>query len=237
MEMKKVILIFLVAAVSVHSQPNIPPLKNYANDFSGALSNGELNAVEQDLRDFDAQTSNQIVLLLINSLENYPIEMLAHEVAEKNGIGRKGRDNGVLLLIAIKDKKLRIEVGYGLEGALPDALASSIIRNEIVPHFRSGNFYRGIQAGINAIKSATVGEYSGDPKPIEEDDDRLGLPVIYFIIFILLSLLFRGKGRGLGSLLLLGSLSGGRSSGGSFGGGGFSGGGGSFGGGGASGGW
>jgi len=178
---------------------------------------------------------------MINSLEGYPIEYYANEVAEKNKIGTKKHDNGVLFVVAKKDKKMRIEVGYGLEGALPDALASSILRNEVRPYFRRGDYYSGIAAGLTAIMKATVGEYKNNQK---KNDEEEGLPIgtIVFIIIMILSL-FGGRGSGLGLLWLgAGMLGGGGSRGGGFGDsgggfGGFSGGGGGFGGGGASGGW
>jgi uncharacterized protein len=126
---------------------------------------------------------------------------------------------------------------------MPDALAGSIIRNEVAPHFREANYYEGVVSGLTAITQAVKGEYTRKDKDRNRrtDDDDGGFPFVY-IIFLILMLLFGGRGRrGLGSLLLFGALSGGRSSGGYSGGGGgfggFSGGGGSFGGGGASGGW
>jgi uncharacterized membrane protein YgcG len=113
------------------------------------------------------------------------------------------------LLIALDDRKVRIEVGYGLEGALPDALASSIIRNEIAPFFRQGKYYQGILAGLSAINAATQGEYVNDDRNRrrqDNEDDGVGFPFIYIIIFILIALFSRGRGGGLGTLLLLGAL-------------------------------
>lgn len=244
MNLKFYILFFI--CITLRAQPDIPSLRYYANDFTGTLSQSELQTINSDLESFDKQTTNQVVLLIINSLGGYPLEMYAHETAEKNKIGTKDNNNGVLLLIVMKDKKIRIEVGYGLEGALPDALASSIIRNEIAPGFKRGNFYEGISAGLKAIKSATVGEYKRKDKEQDEGEEGIGFPFIYIIIFILIIIFSRGKrGGGLLPWLLIGSMTGGRSRGGFGGGGfdsgggfgGFSGGGGSFGGGGASGGW
>ncbi|GAB4146997.1 MAG: hypothetical protein Fur0015_13230 [Ignavibacteriales bacterium] len=234
--------IFFLAFVSIlNAQPEYYSLKNYANDFTGTLTENELSTLNRELKIFDDSTSTQIVFLMINSLNGYPIEMYSQELAEKNGIGSK-KNNGVLLLVSLNDKKIRIEVGYGLEGALTDALSNSIIRNEIAPHFREGDYYSGVVAGLNAIIKATQGEY----KDKKKDDGGGGkFPFwIIILIFIIISGLGRGRGGGLGSILLWGALTGsGRSggfSGGSFGGGGFggfSGGGGSFGGGGSSGSW
>lgn len=183
---------------------------------------------------------------MISSLNGGSLEDYTYQTAAKNKIGSSKNNNGILFFVAKDDRKMRIEVGYGLEGALPDALSSSILRNEVRPYFKQGEYYNGIAAGINAIIAATKGEYKGD------GNDRSGngghFPFIFFIIlFVILSSIFRkgGGGGGLLPWIILGSMGGsGRSSGG-FGGfsgggggfGGFSGGGGSFGGGGSSGGW
>ena len=235
-----VLLLFILSAVNIYAgDVDVPKLRSYCNDFTGTLTPANVRQINQALSDFEKKTSNQIVFLMINSLDGMPIEYFANEVAEKNGIGTKKHDNGVLFVVAKKDKKMRIEVGYGLEGALPDALASSILRNEVRPYFRRGDYFSGIAAGLTAIMKATVGEYKNDKK----QDEKKGLPIgtIIFLIIMILSL-FGGRGSGLGLLWLgAGMLGGGGSRGGGFGGsggfGGFSGGGGGFGGGGASGGW
>lgn len=236
------ILFFVsISSLELLAQPEIPELKQYANDFTNSIPQSKLQQLSNELRKFDDATSNQIILLIINTLDGYPLDMYANEVAEKNKIGTKGNDNGILFLVVKNDRKMRIEVGYGLEGALPDALASSIIRNEVAPYFKKDNYYSGIIAGLSAIIAATKGEYIRDRRRDSNDNDGGGFPW-GFLIFIIIFLVF-GKNRGgLGALLLLGALGGGgRSSGGfgggGFSGGGFSGGGGGFGGGGASGGW
>lgn len=221
----------------IYAQPQIPTLKGWANDYTNTLSSEELNNLNQRLKAYEDSTSNQIVVLMINTLDDYPIEYFSHETAEQNKIGTKENDNGLLLLIVKDDKKLRIEVGYGLEGVIPDALASSIIRNVIVPHFKKNNFYEGIEAGINAIIAAIGGEYKIEKKP-QSDNNKFPFFILFIIIFFLLPLFLKGnRRRGRGGMIFFPGGFGGRSSGGGFGGGGFSGGGGSFGGGGASGGW
>ena len=235
-----VLLFCLLILSTVFSQPKIPQLNRYANDFTGTISKSELNKINNELMKFDDVTSNQIVLLIIPSLEGYPLEMFANEVAEKNKIGTKENDNGVLFLVVKNDRKMRIEVGYGLEGALPDALASSIIRNDVAPYFKSNDYYSGVIAGLTGIIAATRGEYPNTKKR-KNNDDGGGFPW-GFLVFIIIFLVFGRNKGGLGTLLLLNALGGsGRSSGGGFGGGfgggGFGGGGGGFGGGGASGGW
>lgn len=240
--MKYFIFLFSLFAVSVLAQPEIPKLKMWATDLTGTLSQSELNDLNQKLKTYEDTTSNQIVVLMISSLEGYPIEMLAEETATKNKIGTEKNDNGILLLIAKDDRELRFEVGYGLEGAVPDAIASFIIRNEITPEFKNGNFYLGISNGINAIFKAIGGEYKADDSDSEE-----GFPFYIFIIIIFIVIIFMRSGGPFvpGGVYRTGTRSGGWTSGtsswggssGWSGGGGFSGGGGSFGGGGASGSW
>lgn len=236
--MKKIVFILLLFSFRLTAQPEIPVLKNYANDFTSTLTQSQLNELNYLLKSFDDSTSTQIVFLMIRSLQGYPLEYYTYEVADKNKIGRAGKNNGVLFFVAKEDRKMRIEVGYGLEGALPDALASSILRNEVRPYFRKGDYYSGIKSGIAAIMMAVKGEYTNDKR---EDDDNVKAPIGYIIMIILFLLLTRGGKRGgLLPWLVIGSMGGGRSGGwggGGFGGGGFSGGGGSFGGGGASGSW
>jgi uncharacterized protein len=237
--MKIYLVFFLFLALSISAQ-EFPDLTRYANDFTRTLDQDQLDYLDNGLRTFDDSTSNQVVFLMIKSLDGYPIEMYTYETAQKNNIGTKGNDNGVLFFVAKNDRKMRIEVGYGLEGALPDALASSIIRNEVAPYFRKEQYYQGTLAGLNSILAATRGEYKGNPKTDDENEFPIGL--IFFIIFMIFTLFGRrGRGgRGGGFVYFPGSLGGfggrsGRSGMGGFGG--FSGGGGSFGGGGASGSW
>ena len=250
--MKKIFLLLLFSSLNLFGQSDFPILKNYANDFTTTLSNSELYTLNSALKSFDDSTSNQVVFLMIRSIEGYALEMYTYEVASKNKIGST-KNNGVLFFVAKDDKKMRIEVGYGLEGALPDALASSILRNDVRPHFKHGDYYAGIQSGLSSIMRAIKGEYKSDKK---EDEESIGFPIMY-IILIIIFIIFSGRrgGRGGGGLLpwlILSSMGSGRSKsgwgsggfggfsgGGGFGGGfgGFSGGGGSFGGGGASGSW
>ena len=117
--------------------------------------------MEQELRDFEDQTSNQLVVVTFSSLEGEALEDFSIHLAEAWKIGQKGKDNGVILLIFKDDRKVRIEVGYGLEGALTDATSQLIIENEIKPRFREGKFDEGVEAAVQAIMAATKGEYRG----------------------------------------------------------------------------
>lgn len=238
--MKFIFIIFLFTAVAF-AQPQVPTLTKWATDLSGTLSEQQVNTLNTRLSSFEDSTSTQILMLMIYTLDDNPIEDYAYETATKNKIGAKKFDNGALFLIAKNDRKLRIEVGYGLEGALPDALASSIIRNVVVPHFKRDDYYAGISAGLDAMILAVKGEYTAEPASGDDDEGGSILSTIMFIIFIIIMMIVKGGGRRLGGAIyygggLGGSSWGGRSSSGSsFGG--FSGGGGSFGGGGSSGSW
>ncbi len=137
---------------------DVPPLKGRINDYAGLIPADRARALEERLARFEAETGHQIAVLTIPSLKGDSLEDFSIRVAEAWKIGKKGFDNGVILLVARDDRRLRIEVGYGLEGVLPDAIASRIIREDITPRFRSGDYAGGIEAGINQILRVTSGE-------------------------------------------------------------------------------
>jgi uncharacterized protein len=235
-------LLLVACCIRLEAQPvEVPEFHRRVIDRSGTLSTRETQELEAKLAQFEQETSNQVVVLVIPSLNGESIEDYSLRVAEKNKFGKKERNNGVLLLIAKDDRKLRIEVGYGLEGALPDALAGQIIRREITPYFRQGDYSGGIDAGVDAIIAATKGEYKGEGKSGPRGFPLVPLLFILPIVLFLLNLMRRGRRYYIGgSGYYAGSGwggGGGFSSGGGDSGGGFSGGGGSFGGGGASGSW
>lgn len=237
-------------------QPDIK-IKTYVTDRSGTLSSSQISSLEQKLTGFDKESSTQIVVWMESSIEGGSLEDRSFEIAEQNGVGQKSKNNGVLLYIAKDDRKLRIEVGYGLEGALPDAVCDKIIRKEITPYFKQSKFYEGINAGVDAILKASKGEYTNDKsnnKDFDAGDMICGIPIVFlifgiFVVFFMISIVKRMFGRNRwtntrssGCFPIIGGISGGSSdsswsSGSSWSGGGFSGGGGSFGGGGASGSW
>ena len=133
--------------------------RGYINDFVGMLSTDQSAVIEQKLSQFEKDTSNEITVVTIASLEGDTIEDFAVKLFEQWRIGKAKNDNGILLLIARDDRKMRIETGYGLEGALPDATASSIINNIIKPAFQNGDYAGGINGAVDAMISATKGEY------------------------------------------------------------------------------
>ena len=222
----------------------VPPLKARVTDLAGVITPAERMRLEEKLYFFETKTSNQIAVLIIPSLENESLEDYSIRVTDKWRLGDPDKDNGVLLLIAINERKMRIEVGYGLEEVLTDLISSQIIRNEIAPLFRTGDYAAGIEAGLDAIMLATRNEYQADPqqyqRSVRDKASSFG-SLVFFILFFLLFLISGRRGRRSLFWALLGAsmFRGGGRSGGGFGGGfgGFSGGGGGFGGGGASGGW
>jgi uncharacterized protein len=153
------ILLFLFFGLeSASSALDVPPLRGRVNDFAALLPNDRAQVLESRLAAFEQETGHQIALLTVPSLQGDALEDFSIRVAESWKIGRKGFDNGAILLIVPKDRKLRIEVGYGLEGVLPDAIANRIIQEVIVPRFREGDFPGGIEAGLNTIMQVTKGE-------------------------------------------------------------------------------
>jgi uncharacterized protein len=247
----------LLLIVSFSFAIEIPKLRQRVTDLAGVLTPEQVNFLEEKLRKFEEETTNQIAVLIIPSLEGEDLEDFSMKVVEENKLGQKGRNNGVLFLIAIQDRKMRLEVGYGLEGVLPDALCDQILRNIVRPKFRQGDYFNGVNEGIDAIISATKGEFKADPRKRPETNFGailvLIIIVLTFLTFILslirgvrhYSIHSSGYESALFWMWLLGSMSerrrgggwGGFSSGGFGGSGGWSGGGGSFGGGGASSSW
>lgn len=236
----------IAVLVALIAQPalalEVPKLDSYVTDYAGVLGQGDKETIENYLRGYDEKTGNQFVVLVVTSLEGESLEEYALAVAEKNRIGREGEDNGLLLLVAVQDRKLRFEVGYGLEPVLTDALTSVIIREVIAPEFRNGNYAQGIYSGMQSAVQATTGDFTPPTRSRSAKEDKKGagdiVKLIVFIIIIFFA--FRNRrGRG-GGIWFIGGFPGG---GGGFGGGGgggfggFSGGGGGFGGGGSSGSW
>jgi len=142
----------------------VPPLKARVTDLTGTLDAGQRAALEQKLADLEARKGSQIAVLVVESTRPETVEQYAVRVFERWKLGRKGVDDGVLLLVAKNDRQLHIEVGYGLEGAIPDAIAKRIIEQDIVPLFKQGNFHGGISAGTDRLGKLIEGETMPPPK-------------------------------------------------------------------------
>lgn len=224
----------------------LPELRGRVNDYAELLPANVEHALEEALSQYERETKHQFAILTVESLEGAPIEDYSIRVVEKWKLGSAEADDGVLLLVVLSDRKMRIEVGYGLEGDLPDILAGRIVRDEMAPRFRTGDFPGGIVAAAQAVMKATGGTAvlpeSAEPKR-RSRSDRTGdavftyLPLLFFFGPFLFLRLIRRRRSG---FFYLGGFGSGRSFGGGgfgSGGGGFGGGGGGFGGGGASGNW
>lgn len=218
---------------------DVPALSGRVNDYGSMISAPQKAELEAKLQQFETAESTQIVILTVPSLNGDPIEDFSIRVAEAWKIGHKGSDNGALLIVSRDDHKVRIEVGYGLEGKLTDLLAGRIINDEIVPAFKAGQFDAGFSRGVDAIIAAVHGEYTAKPQTKGNGGKpSVALLTIILLVIYFISQIFRGH-RGGGPMIggPGGGFYGGGGTFGGGGGGGFSGGGGGFGGGGASGDW
>lgn len=183
-------LIFLLLALllpGVCAAQEIPERpRSYVEDRAGMLSRPAVETLESELTAFEKRTTNQIVVLIIPGLQGASIEDLSVRLAQSWGIGTKKNDNGVLLLIAREDRAVRIEVGYGLEGALPDAICKRIIEREIVPAFKKGDFDGGVTAAVHAIISAVAGEYQAKPTADEWTEKHKELLFFLLVFYMIL---------------------------------------------------
>lgn len=248
-------LVLMVGMLQGYAQdfpkPMSPP--RLVNDYMQLLSGQELNMLESKLRQYNDTTSNEIAVVIVETIGQDDIDLYGAALAEEWGIGKKGKENGVLVLVALGDRQVSISTGYGLEGAIPDAYAKRIIEKYIVPNFRNEQYFKGLDQATSILMSMASGEFKADPRSAKKFPGALFLVILIFVVFPILSV-FRGRRRHLSSkpagfwtmFWLMSSLNNNRGSSfddfsrgsGRFGGGDFGGfGGGSFGGGGASGSW
>lgn len=154
-----IVLLGLLLHPSYLAALDVPPLTGRVVDLAHVLPAQDTQQLSDQLKVHEENTGNQVAVLILPSLEGEPLEEFSHRVATTWKLGRKGTDNGVLLLVALKERKLRIEVGYGLEGTLTDLRSARIIRQEIVPRFKAGNIPEGVRAGTDAILKTIEGTY------------------------------------------------------------------------------
>jgi uncharacterized protein len=236
----------ILLASNLRAAEVIPPKPDrYFNDYAGVVSKDAASRFNEQLAQFERETSDQVVVAVFPKMQSdSDVADYTQRVAQAWGVGQKDRRNGAVLFVFIQDRKVFIQVGYGLEGALPDATAFDITERHIKPFFRNGNYEAGLATGIDLIRKAIRGEYKGSGKTVAEQRRGSGasglLPFLIFVIVLLIiSRVMRRLGgygysssRG-GPIFVPTGGGGGWSSGGGGGFGGFSGGGGSFGGGGA----
>ena len=178
-------VLLFVPPLAVADVP-VPPLKSRVTDLTATLSGDQVGALEQKLAALEARKGSQLAVLLVPTTQPETVEQFATRVFDQWKLGRKGVDDGVLLLIAKNDRKLRIEVGRGLEGAIPDAYAKRIIDDEIVPPFKQGNFAGGIDAGVARITKLIDGEPMPLPKQRAQPAKSVDYLELFFYGFIAL---------------------------------------------------
>ena len=244
--MKKILLILSFVCLNLIAQAqNIPDAPNpprLVNDFVGILDAQQIATLEEQLVQFDNATSTQIVVAIVKTLDGDEAANYAVQMAQKWGIGQKGKNNGILILIKPKIEREKgkafIAVGYGLEGVVPDAIARRIVDNEMIPYFKQNDYYGGINGAISVIMSLTKGEFTADAYAKPKASPKVIFIIILFII-IVIAIISSGSnnnpnntmGKDLPFWMLMGAMLGSSGSRGSSGGfGGFSSGGGSFGG-------
>jgi uncharacterized protein len=180
----KHILLFvaLLGTLILRGQPKVPDRpspQRLVNDMAGLLNYNEIAQLERTLVAYNDSSSNQVAVVVVRSLGDYAIEDWALEIGRKWGIGRKAKNNGVLILISLEPRKINISPGYGLEGSLPDILCKRIISNEITPAFKQQQYYVGLDKGVKAIQKATRNEYKIEDSDKQSDS---GGSIVFFII-------------------------------------------------------
>jgi uncharacterized protein len=245
---KKIILFIglLLGSWQVFAQDFPPKSNTIVTDYTNTLTTEQKQLLESKLVAFNDSSSTQIAVVILKSIGDYDVNEYAAALGRKWGVGQKGKNNGIMVLVAIADRKLSIQTGYGAEGALPDIITQQIRVNDMNPRFKQGDYYGGLDAGTDDIIKYTKGEYKADKKAQKDNGGGGGSPVGFIIIIVIVILIavFRNRGGGGGHVIgsrggaspfwwfLAGSMLGGGGNRGGSDWGGFSGGGGSGGGGG-----
>jgi Beta-propeller domains of methanol dehydrogenase type len=195
------LILLLLCAFGARADVAVPALTQRVTDLTATLDAKQTAALDARLASFEAQKGSQIAVLIVPTTQPEDIAQYSIRVAEQWKIGRKKIDDGVILLVAKNDHKLRIEVGYGLEGAIPDAIAKRIVSDTIVPHFKSGDFYGGIDAGVTQLMQLIQGEALPPPAPqAARSDDNGGafLPLLIggVVVGFVLSMVMGRRSRG-----------------------------------------
>ena len=207
---RAVLLGALLGAALARADVAVPPLTARVTDLTGTLSGGAVSRIEAKLANLEAKKGSQVAVLIVPTTQPEEIEQFGIRVGDVWKLGRKGVDDGAILIVAKNDRRVRIEVGTGLEGALPDAIANRIIDETITPHFKSGDFDGGVEAGVDQMISVVNGEPLPEPDKKWEHRGGLGhfLPLLLVVVFVASGVLRALFGRLFGSVAT-GGLTGG----------------------------
>ncbi len=195
---KKIIVFscFLLCSVFAFSQELPPKSNTLVTDFTNTLSASEKDQLEHKLDAFNDSTSTQIAVVIMKSVGDYDINDYGQKLGRAWGIGQKGKNNGILVLVAMGDRKVSIQTGYGAEGALPDVITHEIIQNDIRPNFKAGNYYAGLDAGTNDVIKYVKGEYKAEKKPQGKGGGGGSVATLIIIVIVILIVIFRNRGGG-----------------------------------------
>ena len=198
---KKIILVvsFLLCGYLTYAQDFPPKSNTIVTDYTNTLSPDDKQRLENKLVAFDDSSSTQIAVVIMKSVGDYDINEYGQQLGRKWGIGQKGKNNGIMVLVAINDRKMTIQTGYGEEGALPDVITQQIRVNDINPRFKASDYYGGLDVGTDDIIKYTKGEYKADPKKVQDarQDGRGGSAIfLIIIVIIILIVIFRNRGGG-----------------------------------------
>jgi len=194
---KKIILFicFVLVAFVAFAQ-ELPPRSNtLVTDFTNTLSENEKQQLEHKLVAFNDSTSTQIAVVIMKSVGDYDINDYGQKLGRAWGIGQKGKNNGILVLVALGDRKVSIQTGLGAEGAVPDIITHQIIQNDLKPHFKSNDYYGGLDAGTDDLIKYIKGEYKAEKKP-KGSGGGGSAAIIVIIVIVILVLIFRNRGGG-----------------------------------------
>lgn len=181
-----ILLGFLALPISAQNFPSQPDPPRLVFDATLTLAQYELDQLESKLVAYNDSTSTQIAIVIIRSTDGYPIDEYSFELAEKWGIGQSNRNNGILILIAKEDRKIWIATGYGVEGAVPDALAKRIVNQVIRPNFRADKYYEGLNEATDILIALLQGEYTADDLPKEKSGKSSWFPLLMILLFLFL---------------------------------------------------
>ena len=194
------LLLFGVVAATAGDLVDVPPLKARVTDLTATLGGDQAASLEAELAQFERQRGSQIAILLVPTTQPETIEAYSIRVAEAWKLGRKGIDDGILILVAKDDRKLRIEVGRGLEGAVPDAVAKRIVAEVIGPRFKEGDFHGGLRAGVAKLQSAMAGEALPPPKSASQSRSGMDIETLLIVSLVIATMLGAVMGQLLGRL-------------------------------------